>query len=95
MKYTDKTSADDYYDDVVDDENSWRKLERLQEKAIAQKSEELVYNEYNEVEKTMDLKFINGILHQYYITRIYKMEINSGESVLLGTITSWEKVANE
>jgi hypothetical protein len=84
--------AGDYYDDVPDDENSWRKLENLQQKASVQKPDEFLYEEYSDTEKTMDLKFINGRLNQKQLVRTYKLEVNSGESVLLGTTEEWKEV---
>ena len=67
----------------------------LNQKVKQQKVDQPTYEKVMEAEKTYDLKFVNGILHQKVIERNYTIEIISGESKLDSSVQKWLPVPSE
>ena len=68
---------------------------RLEHRVRGQKVETPTYEKVVEIDKTMDLKFIKGVLHQKIIERSYTLEVMSGESKLDSSLEKWIPVPFE
>ena len=89
----DQFEGDIYGDTSADEEAAFQRLQNraAQQNKVVQ-AEVAIYEKVTEVEKTMDLLFMGGVLHQRMIVTEYTMEMNTGESKLDKTSEKWEKV---
>lgn len=89
--------ADDYYDEVPEDvlaQEFFAKQERAAQLKRDPNSPPPI-EEYTDVEKTMDLKFISGVLHQKVVSRDYVMNLDNMQSTLKSQKDEWIKIPED
>lgn len=92
---TDQYEEDVYGDIPTTPQAVVRSNNMLNQKVRQQNVNAPTYEQVVEVEKTFDLKFVKGLLHQKVIERVYTLEVLSGESKLDKSTEKWIPVPSE